>query len=179
MDYKNLILTKEDGIATITLNRPEKLNALNQEMVDELVKACGEVEEDNEVRVVIITGAGSAFCSGGDLSSHDFVVNSSAACLKRLQKASRLIMGIRNMPKPVIAAVNGVAVGGGCGLALACDILIASEKARFSEMYVLRGLHPDFGAIYFLPRLVGIAKASDLLLTGKMIDVSEADRIRL
>lgn len=179
MDYKNLILKKEDRIATITLNRPEKLNALNGEATDEIVQASREVGQDNEVRAVIITGAGRAFCTGADLSSPDFKMSSAAASWKFLQKATQVVMGIRNIPKPVIAAVNGAAVGGGCGIALACDIVIASDKARFGEVQVLRGAHPDFGAIYFLPRLVGIAKASELLLTGRMIDANEADRIGL
>ena len=179
MDYKNLILKKEDGIATIILNRPEKLNALNGELTEEIIQVCSEVGQDEEVRVVLITGAGRAFCSGADLGSPDFKLGSSAAALKLMETATQLIMGIRNMPKPVIAAVNGPAVGGGCNLALACDIIIASEKARFIEPYVLRAVHPDFGAIYFLPRLVGLAKANDLFFSGRAVDANEADRIGL
>jgi enoyl-CoA hydratase/carnithine racemase len=179
MDYKNLILKKEGGIATITLNRPEKLNALNGELTQEVIRVCSEVGQDEDVRVVIITGAGRAFCSGADLSSSDFKVDSSAAGLKMMETATQIIMGIRNMPKPVIAAVNGPAVGGGCNLALACDIIIASEKARFIEPYVLRAVHPDFGAIYLLPRLVGLAKANEIFFSGRAVDAGEADRIGL
>jgi len=179
MDYRNLILKREGGIATITMNRPEKLNALNGEMTDELAQASREIGQDSEVRAVIITGAGRAFCSGADLSAPEFNVSSSAASLQLMKKATQVTIGIRDMPKPVIAAVNGFAIGGGCNLALACDIIIASEEAKFSEIYVLRGLHPDFGGIYFLPRAVGVARASELLLTGRIIDASEADRIGL
>jgi len=177
MNYKNLILKKEDGVATITLNRPEKLNAMNTEMTYELIQASREVGEDESIRAVIITGAGRGFCSGADLSSDDFKITSPSAALKLLEPARTLIMGIREMPKPVIAAVNGPAVGGGCSLVLACDIIIASEKARFGLPFVLRGLHPDFGGTYFLPRMIGVAKANDLILTGRMIDASEADKI--
>jgi 2-(1,2-epoxy-1,2-dihydrophenyl)acetyl-CoA isomerase len=179
MRYKNIILKKEERVATITLNRPEKLNALTVPMFDELAQACGEVGEDDEVRVVIITGAGKGFCSGADLNSPDFRPESLEACQELMEKIRRVVMGIRNIPKPVIAAVNGVAIGGGCNLALACDIILASDKARFSQPYVQRGIHPDFGGIYFLPRLIGLAKASNLLLTGRVIDASEADRIGL
>jgi enoyl-CoA hydratase/carnithine racemase len=179
MNYKNLILKKEDRIATITLNRPEKLNAFDGQTLDEIMEAFREVAEDSNVRAVIITGAGRAFCSGADLSSSGLRFDGVAANVKHMQEVALLIMGIRNMPKPVIAAVNGFAVGGGCNLALACDIIIASEEAKFIEPYVLRGIHPDWGSTYFLPRLVGLAKASDILLTGRVVDAVEADRIGL
>ena len=179
MDYKNIIVKQQNGVATITLNRPEKLNAMTIAMNEEIEQASKEAGQDESVRAVIITGAGRGFCSGADLSSGDLKVASPAAGLKIMQQASRLVMGIREMPKPVIAAVNGPAVGGGCSLALACDIIIASEKAVFGAPFVLRNLHPDFGATYFLPRLIGLAKASDLLLTGRTMDAAEADRLGL
>jgi len=179
MDYKNLILEKEDGFATIILNRPDKLNALNAELTEEIVQVCSEVGQDEEIRAVIITGAGRGFCSGADLSSDDFKITSLLAGFKLMEQATTLIMGIREMPKPVIAAVNGPAVGGGCNLALACDIIIASEKAKFIEPYISLSAHPDFGAIYFLPRLVGQAKANELLFSGRTVDANEADRIGL
>ncbi len=179
MDYKNLILKKEEGFATIILNRPDKLNALNAELTDEIVRACSEVGQDEEIRAVIITGAGRGFCSGADLSSDDFKITSLSAGFKLMQQATTLIMGIREMPKPVIAAVNGPAAGGGCNLALACDIIIASEKAKFIEPYIALSAHPDFGAIYFLPRMVGLAKANELIFSGRTVDANEADRIGL
>lgn len=179
MDYKNLILKKEDGFATIILNRPDKLNALNAELTSEIVRASSGVGQDEEIKALIITGAGRGFCSGADLSSDDFKITSLSAGLLLMQQATALIMGIREMPKPVIAAVNGPAVGGGCNLALACDIIIASEKAKFIEPYISLSAHPDFGAIYFLPRLVGQAKANELLFSGRTVDADEADRIGL
>lgn len=177
MDYKTLILKKEEGFATIIMNRPEKMNALNFEVVGELIHACSEVSQDDKIRAVILTGAGRAFCSGAELGSPDFRISDPAAAMKLGDSATQLIMAIKNMPKPVIAAVNGFAVGGGCNLALSCDIIIASEKAKFIEPYVLRAAHPDFGAIYFLPRMIGLAKANYLLYSGKTVDALEADRI--
>jgi 2-(1,2-epoxy-1,2-dihydrophenyl)acetyl-CoA isomerase len=175
----SLIIETRDGVATITLNRPSKLNALNEEMLREISVAIGDMGDDQQVKAIIITGAGRAFCSGADLSEENFSAPDKTRWFETLQKANRIITGIRNIPKPVIAAINGIAAGGGCNLALACDIIIASEKATFSEIYITRGLHPDLGGIYFLPRLVGIAKASDLFLTGRTIDAAEADRIGL
>lgn len=179
MDYKTIILKKQEGIASITLNRPDKLNAITVAMTDEIIQAIRDVAQDESIRAVIITGAGRGFCSGADLGSDDLMVTSPSAGLEVMHKAITLVMGIREMPKPVIAAVNGPAVGGGCSLALACDIVIASEKAVFGTPFVLRNLHPDFGATYFLPRLIGMAKASDLLLTGRIVDAAEADRMGL
>lgn len=177
MSYKNLILKKENGVATITLNRPEKLNAINNETIEDILEAFREVAEDNRVRAVIITGAGRAFCSGADLSSPLFESEDATTYMKGMHRVHLLIMAIRNMPKPVIASVNGPAAGAGCNLALACDIIIASEKAKFIEPFVFRGLHPDCGGTYFLPRLAGLAKATEILLTCRMVDANEADRI--
>ena len=177
MDYKTLILTREEGFATIRMNRPEKMNALNSQVVGELIGACSEVSQDARVRAVILTGTGRAFCSGAELNAPDFRISDPAAAMNLGDSATQLIMSLKNMPKPVIAAVNGFAVGGGCNLALSCDIIVASEKAKFIEPYVLRAAHPDFGAIYFLPRLVGLAKANYLLYSGKTVDAQEADRI--
>ena len=176
-EYKNLILKKEEGFATVTMNRPEKLNAVNEELTRELGDAFLEVGGDEKIKAVILTGTGRAFCSGADLSSPDFTPKNSAAALALGNLATRMLLAIHNMPKPVIAAVNGPAVGGGCNLALACDVIIASDKAKFMEPYVLRAAHPDFGAIYFLPRMVGLAKAFDLIYSGRMIDAQEAERI--
>lgn len=177
MNDQNVILQKEKGIAAITLNRPEKLNAFNGAMLEEIAATFEEAAADNMMKAITITGAGRAFCSGADLSSTDFQFNSASDNLRHLQKVTSLILRIKNAPQPVIAAVNGFAVGGGCNLALACDIIIASEKAKFIEPYVMRGIHPDWGATYFLPRLIGPAKAADILLTGRTIDAYEADRM--
>ena len=177
MDYKNIIYTKSDNIATITLNRPEKLNALNVNSVRELREVINEISGDNDIRVVILTGAGRGFCAGAELSPRLL----GRATLTRVQdlmsNVSNMVLGLRNLPKPIIAAVNGVATGGGANLALACDIIIASEKARFGQVFINIGLHPDSGGTYFLPRLVGPAKACELMFTGKMIDGAEAKSI--
>jgi 2-(1,2-epoxy-1,2-dihydrophenyl)acetyl-CoA isomerase len=178
-DYKNILMKKEDRIVTITLNRPERMNALTVEMTLEIIQALEEVGQDSGTRVVVFTGAGRAFCVGADLNSPDFKINSAADAVETLKSATQIIMGIRNLSKPVIAAVNGAAVGGGCNLAIACDIVIASDKAKFSEVFVQRGLHPDWGGTYHLPRLVGAARARELMLTGRLVDAVEADRIGL
>ena len=177
MEYKSVLLKKENGVAIITLNRPERLNAIDEEMGDEITQVIKHVGQDQHVRSVILTGAGEAFCSGADRKSSIFQKSSSLDFWRFMQNANEMILSIKNIPQPVIAAVNGAAVGGGCNLSLACDIIIASEKARFIENYVLLGLHPDVGGTYFLARLVGVKKACELLLTGKTIDAIEAHRI--
>lgn len=179
MEYKYLIVKKENRVATIILNRPEKLNGLNVEMTHELIDLFNEVARDDSIRVLIITGAGRAFSVGADLSSSDFTVESAGEAYQMMKTATQIIMGIRNLPKPVIAAVNGAAVGGGTSLAIACDIILASDKAKFSEIFISRGLHPDWGSTYFLPRLIGAAKARELMLTGRMVDAAEAEKIGL
>jgi 2-(1,2-epoxy-1,2-dihydrophenyl)acetyl-CoA isomerase len=178
-DYKNIIFKQQDGVAVITLNRPEKLNAMTIAMSYEIEEAFKQTGQDKSVRAVIFTGAGRGFCSGADLTSDDFKLSSAAQGLEMMWQASRVILGIRELLKPVVAAVNGPAIGGGCSLALACDIIIASEKAVFGVPSVLRNLHPDFGATYFLPRMIGPARANDMLLTGRIIDAAEADRLGL
>jgi 2-(1,2-epoxy-1,2-dihydrophenyl)acetyl-CoA isomerase len=176
MDFKTVILKKEGNIATIVLNRPESLNALSMEAITELPRVLKEVREDDEVRAVIVTGAGRAFCAGFDLETS--VGETSSEILKFMEgDVTEMVLSIRNMPKAVIAAVNGAAAGAGCNIALACDIILASEKARFGEVFVLRGLHPDCGGTYFLPRLVGVARACELILTGRMVDASEVERM--
>ena len=181
MEYETLIVRKDkdNGIATITLNRPEKLNAMNVELIDELADAARELGQDNEVRVVVITGAGRGFCSGGDLSSSIYTMTDSAEVYRFMDGLAQMAINIRTMPKPVITSINGVAAGGGCNLALTGDIIIASDQARFSEIFITRNIHPDTGGTYFLPRLVGTHRAMELMLTGRMIDAEEAARIGL
>jgi 2-(1,2-epoxy-1,2-dihydrophenyl)acetyl-CoA isomerase len=180
MDYQTLLFSKDQGVATITLNRPEQLNAMNRELIEELAAAIEDVSQDEEVRAVIFTGSGDrAFCAGVDLKSStmlDFKNNQEAVLY--IQSRSQTMMRIRQMAKPAIAAINGLALGGGCILAMACDIRIAAEHARFSPgAFTTVGLHADGGGTYFLPRLVGMAKACELLFTGKMIDAREAEKI--
>lgn len=184
MSYTAVTLEKEEGIAILTLNRPEALNAWNSEMQAEAVAVIEEVEQDNAARVLIITGAGRAFSSGADVRQ-ELAQFGKAPLMETV--IGRVVMGkstvvavlfkIANLGKPVIAAVNGVAAGAGFSVALGCDIRIASEEARFSMAFVRRGLIPDTGGTYFLPRLAGLGHASRLVFTGDTIDAREAERI--
>jgi len=177
MEYKTIIYTKSNNVATITLNRPEKLNAINVTAARELREVIDEISGDHDVRVVILTGAGRGFCAGAELSPRLLGRATITRVRDHMSNVSNMVLGLRNLPKPIIAAVNGVAAGGGTNLALACDIVIASEKARFGQVFINIGLHPDAGGTYFLPRLVGPAKACELMFTGKMIDGAEAKSI--
>ena len=181
MDYQDIIYTKKEGIATITLNRPDKLNAFTPEMMANIGRAVGDVVQDNEVRVLIITGTGRAFCSGADVKAMAKGFDQPGGYFKNLPDDARVsfCLKIQKCPKPVIAAINGVAVGGGLDLACVCDIRIASDKARFAELFIRRGMMPASGGTYFLPRLVGIDKALQLIWTGDMVDAMEAERIGL
>lgn len=181
MSWEYILLDKRDRVATITLNRPEKMNAFAGLMRQEIVAALDDAAADREVRVVIITGAGKAFCTGGDVN--EFASGEVKALSKTVSNERhamcKAVLTINSMEKPVIASVNGIAAGGGCNLALACDIRIASEKARFAQVFTKRGVHPDWGGIYFLPRLVGYAKAAELVFTGATLGAEEALRIGL
>lgn len=187
MPYKTVILEKEDMLATITLNRPDVNNAFDLPMMGEIDDVINDVSQDANIRVVIITGAGKAFCAGGDVSYLGTLIEDRAAfsrttigdAVRRVGTMPTTVLKIRNMMKPVIAAVNGMAAGGGVGLALACDMRIASDKARFSTIFIKRGVIPDCAASFNLPRLVGMAKACELVLTGSVISAQEAERIGL
>lgn len=175
MGYEGLILDREAGIATLTLNRPEQLNAITRPMAESLGEVLNEIEKDDSLKVLIITGAGRAFCAGLDVNTFKEV---SEMAYKELGDFMRLqTLPFYNLSKPTIAAINGVAVGAGLSLALLCDIRIASDKARFSFAQVKRGLIPDIGTTYALPRLVGMAKAMELVLTGDTLDATEALQI--
>ena len=180
MNYEDLLLEKKDGIATITLNVPEKMNALTEKMRESLPLAVDDVAKDSEVRVVIITGAGRGFCSGFDVN---LMKPRLEGTLKetRYQRLQMTGAGFADrffrLDKPVIAAINGVCAGAGFSIALGCDIRIASEKARFSSLFILRALIPDCGLSYFLPRVVGTSKALELMFTGELIDAAEAERL--
>jgi len=166
MDYETIILEKKGKVVTLFLNRPDSLNAINNQMRVELLKALEEVEEDPDARVLVITGKGKAFCAGGDVKG--------MGTKKRPVDPKYIISKIVNLEKPVITAINGVAAGGGCNLALSGDMIVASDQARFSQSFVRVGLVPDWGGMYFLPRLIGMAKAKELMFTGAMISAQEA-----
>jgi enoyl-CoA hydratase/carnithine racemase len=177
MHYKCLIYEEEEGIATLTMNRPERLNALGDTLRDDLHHAIVHASDDPAVRVIILTGAGRGFCSGGDVKAmHDAKERDQGRPLfeKVAPGRDKTILAMRDAPKPLIAAVNGPAAGAGMNLALACDMRIAATTAKFGETFVKRGLHVDWGGTYFLPRLVGMAKACELIFTGDLIDAEEA-----
>jgi len=181
MNWEFVLFNKEDGIGTITLNRPESLNALGGSMRQEILAALEVAVADSEVRVIVITGAGKAFCAGGDVKEFVSGATRAEATLPIDQRPTRdkIVLLIQATGKPVIASVNGVAAGGGCNLALSCDMRIASDRARFGEVFVRRGIHPDWGGVLFLPRLVGYANAAELIFSGEVIDAHEALRIGL
>jgi 2-(1,2-epoxy-1,2-dihydrophenyl)acetyl-CoA isomerase len=170
-----------EGITTITLDRPEKLNAFGGTMREDLLAALRAAENDEACRVVVITGAGRAFCAGGDVEAMAAMQTAGETSRFRmlLEKGRDVVVQIATMPKPVIASINGVAAGAGCNLALACDIRIASDQAKLGETFVRIGIHPDWGGTWFLPRLVGPSRAAELLMTGRMVPADEAVRIGL
>lgn len=181
MAYQEIIYTVENHVATLTLNRPEKMNALTRVTYQEMEQAFRDANGDDNVRAVIVTGAGRGFCSGDDVRAMP-APEEGEPTERRIQTKGRptpVVSVIMGMDKPLIAAVNGAAVGWGMDLALICDIRIASDKARFGEVYVLRGLIPDVAGFYLLPRIVGLEKANELLFTGDIIDAEEALRIGL
>lgn len=175
-----MVLEERGGaILTLRMNRPERLNALNVELGRALVDALLRAGRDDNVRVVVLTGAGRGFCAGGDLDLlRDARSRNAGNELEGLVRSGKEIaLAICDMPKPVIAAVNGPAAGGGMNLALACDIRIASDQASFCEAFVRIGLFPDFGGMYFLPRLVGAAKAAELVWSAEILTAAEAERL--
>ena len=180
MTYECLLYEVKDGIATLTLNRPDRLNALGGTLRQDLFDAVTRAAADPDVRVMVVTGAGKGFCSGGDVKA---MGEAKAGQRERplIEKIApgrdRTLLAMREAPQPIIAAVNGAAAGAGMNLALGCDIRIASTAARFTQAFVKRGLHPDWGGTYFLPRVVGMAKACEMIFTGDIIDAAEALRL--
>ena len=177
--YEHIDVAEDSGITTITLNRPEKLNALAGHMRRDLAEALEAAGSERSVHVVVITGAGRAFCAGGDVRAMaDLIEDKDADEFSRLLgSARRVITAIRQMTKPVIASIGGPASGAGFNLALACDLRIASSDATFSQSFVKVGLHPDWGGTYFLPRLVTPNKACELFFLGETIDAKEAQQL--
>src|SRR5215813_12392039 len=174
--YEHIDITEDNNIVTITLNRPEKLNALFGHMRRDLAEALEEAGSDYSVRVVIITAAGRGFCAGGDVAYMAELLErkDTEEFCRLLGSARRVIGAIRHMTKPVIACVNGPASGAGFNLALACDLRIASTNATFSQSFAKVGLHPDWGGTYFLPRMVTANKACEMFFLGDPITAAEA-----
>ena len=174
------LATTPEGVRTITLDRPERLNAVNPALADALPRALDEAARDDAVRVVVLAGAGRGFCAGLDLADPALLDQSSrVGALDPLAWVGRWVLAVRGCEKPVIAALHGPAAGAGFGLALACDLRLVAEGATMTAGYVRRGLSPDAGVSYHLPRLVGGARAADILLTGRDVSAEEAARIGL
>ena len=176
MNLEHILYELKGKVVWITLNRPERYNSFGGLMRQELLEALKTAAADDSARVVVITGNGKAFCTGGDVkefASGETKALSPTVSAKR-HAMCESVLTINQMEKPVIAAVNGMAAGGGCNLALACDIRIASDLARFGQVFTQRGVHPDWGGIYFLPRLVGYAKAAELIFSAEVIDAAKA-----
>ncbi|MFC1825364.1 enoyl-CoA hydratase/isomerase family protein [Thermodesulfobacteriota bacterium] len=178
MDYETLIYEEADGIATITMNRPKRLNAISSQLRQDLLDVFAKVEKDPGVRVVIFTGGKKAFCAGADIKEASTSEETQFERYFRLRK-NELFFRIENLEKPVIGAISGVALGGGCELTLVCDLRIASETARFGVPEVKLGAIPGAGGTQRLPRLIGVTKAKELLFTGDFIDAKEAYRLGL
>ena len=177
MELKNLLVEKNDGICTVTINSPQTLNALNAEMLKELEFAFDQINDDDEVSVVVLTGEGKAFVAGADIS---YMKDLDAPQAKKFgEDGARIFRKIETLKKVVIAAVNGFALGGGCELSMACDIRIASKKAKFGQPEVGLGIIPGFSGTQRLPRIVGLGKAKELIFTGGHVDAEEAYRIGL
>jgi 2-(1,2-epoxy-1,2-dihydrophenyl)acetyl-CoA isomerase len=179
MSYEHIQIAEAEGIATITLCRPERLNAFVGHMRRDLAEALEHAGSDRNVRVVILTGAGRAFCAGGDIAFMAELMQrrDSEEFSRILGAGRRVILAIRQMTKPVIASINGPASGAGFNLALACDLRIAANTATFSQSFAKVGLHPDWGGTYFLPRLVTPNKACEMFFLGESIDAAEAMRL--
>jgi 2-(1,2-epoxy-1,2-dihydrophenyl)acetyl-CoA isomerase len=178
MAYEAILYEVRDGVGIITLNRPDALNAITAEMLDELRDVLRRAERDEAIRTLVLTGTGRAFCVGQDVRVLAEGKPEELVALLR-DKYPPVLLQLHRIEKPVIAAVNGVAVGSGCNLALACDLRIASERASLGEVFVRIGAGPDTGCSYFMPRLVGLAKAAELIFTGKVVDAKEAERLGL
>jgi enoyl-CoA hydratase/carnithine racemase len=176
---EHLKFSVEDGIAKIVLDRPERMNAFTFEMIDAWTAALQRCRTDDAVKVIILTGTGASFCSGGDIVEMGDRLDQTPEQRKNelFNRIERIPLALEDLDKPVIAAVNGVATGAGMDMALMCDIRYAAQSARFAETYIKVGLVPGAGGAHFLPRLVGVSKALELFLTGEFLDAQEALRI--
>lgn len=183
VEYKTITLEKKDSVAIITLNRPDKMNSLNPQMADELKDAIETIDRDEGIKAAVLAAAGKAFCAGADLA--EWFLPMAKERRKGMPGdwtnhfAETIPLTLMRLRKPLIAAINGAAIGWGSTVILPCDIRIAAEEAKFSFIFVKVAISPESGASYFLPRIVGMGKASELILTGKTIDAKEAKEIGL
>ncbi|MGD0083790.1 MAG: enoyl-CoA hydratase-related protein [Acidimicrobiales bacterium] len=173
---ETLMIERSDGVCSVMMNRPEKKNAANGPMWRELAQVFREAATNEEDRVVVVSGAGGDFCAGADLGDPEGLT---VHPLPRMRMIGDAALALHALPKPTIAKVDGVAVGAGCNLALGCDLVVASDRARFSEIFAKRGLSLDFGGSWLLPRRVGLHKAKELAFFADIIDAAEAERIGL
>jgi len=178
-ETRTILTACADGVATLTLNRPEARNALDMAMRRDLEDALSRLDGDPSVRVLVVRGAGEHFCSGGDVKFMRENPMTAAEGQSRVEAINRAIVVLARFRAPTIAMVDGAAAGAGCNLALACDLVVASDRARFGELFARIGLIPDAGGTYFLPRRVGLARAKELVFTADIIDAREAERIGL
>src|SRR6185437_4404968 len=173
-----LIVDRRDGVVTVTMNRPERKNAVNSVMLGELVAVLGEVERNRDDRVLVLTGAGGAFCSGADLTDPLGTTGEpDTSPLIGMRRLGDAALTLHRLTKPAIAKVDGVAVGAGLSLALGCDLVVVSDRSRFSAIFAQRGLSLDYGASWLLPRLVGLAKAKEVALFGDIFDAPRAEAL--
>lgn len=191
MAYENLVVERSDNVALVTLNRPDKLNAISRPTHLEMLEVCGELHEDDDVRAVVWTGAGRGFSSGADLTGGGARARRQqdddgeqrqpprSQRLDELGWVGRQALAVYTFTKPTIAAVNGVAAGAGMSLALACDLRVGSEQTRFKTVFIERSLSPDSGMSFFLPRILGYARAADLIFTSRSVEGEEAYRLGL
>lgn len=182
MSYQDIRISRDGGVVTLAFNRPETRNSMTPGMGDEIVRAVGEIRTDPSVRVVVLTGTGKAFSSGGNLTmlAQDAGVSSGAeapAMAFSPREFYGRFLSIRDLPMPTIAAINGHAIGAGLCIALACDIRIAAADAKMGMTFTKLGIHPGMGATYTLPRLIGTARACELFFTGRLLDAHEAERL--
>ncbi|MFC1864586.1 enoyl-CoA hydratase/isomerase family protein [Chloroflexota bacterium] len=185
MNYETIILERKDNIATITLNRPDRMNSVNPQMTLELLAALDDVDQDDEMRVLVLTGAGRGFCAGADVGGMAGGAEKGLGTSKGLEMMQNRLSGgtgtttlkLQKMQKPTIAMVNGVAVGGGAALALACDMRVGSENARFMNAFVRIGLYAGWGSTWLYPRMMGLGRALEYLFTGDFLEAKEAERL--
>ena len=177
MEFSTLLFEQDKGVATITLNRPDVMNAFDTAMRRELAAALAQVEADASVRAIILTAAGRGFCAGQDLRERSGAYEGGSAPVlgeTLRQEYNPLILAMRRLPKPIIGAINGVAAGAGCSLALACDLRLASEQASFLQAFVRIGLVPDSGSSFFLPSLIGAARAAEMMFLAEPVPAAQA-----
>ena len=184
-DLQTVIVEKENGICLVTLNRPDRFNAVNEQMTQELSGLIEGLNQDKTTRALIITGAGPAFCSGGDFKKEGALDWASETSTGEMfmsgyrEIVPRIMVGLQSLNVPTIAAINGVAVGLGCDMSLACDVRIACENTRLSPIWIKRGLIPAAGGFWMLPRIIGLGRAAELIFSGRFIEAEEGERIGL